>query len=71
MKKGQIIYRNGQRLICTRTRQSGLYTFQVIDFENKPVIEYYKNSPAMVKDHGIRLIRYENDTNIRRTPDIL
>ena len=59
MKKGEIIYRNGERLICTRTRQSGIYTFQVIDLEDKPVIKFYKNAPAIVKDHGIRLIKYD------------
>ena len=63
MKKGEIIYRNGERLICTRTRQSGIYTFQVIDMEGKPVIEYYKNAPAIVKDHGIRLIKYDKLCN--------
>ena len=59
MQVGQIIHRNGERLICTRTRQSGIYTFQVIDLQGKPVIEYYKNAPAIVKDHGIRLIKYD------------
>ena len=54
-----VIYRNGKRLKCVRTRENGLHTFQIIDENGNPVIISYEKGLFKIKDYGIRLIRCE------------
>lgn len=58
---GSIYELDGVLLECTKTNESGINVFCVVDEKGNRIITYHPKNPAQIIDYGTRLIYYRTN----------
>jgi hypothetical protein len=69
MKPGEIYELDGCYLRCTRVRESGINSFQIVNKDGKPIPVPSVSALYNMPDYGIRLINV-NECNLEKLTSV-